>query len=125
MTSSDKKSASSRDSEARAVDEAEATADAAMLSNLLERATTTEALLHQIDGPSLTSYVAEESSYVGRNLPISAGGDLEVPIQIAVPGSMVHYEVELNSHDIMFEITAEREEGVTIVKVWAICVAYN
>ena len=106
-----------RDSEARAVDEAEATADAAMVSHLLERAPTIEALLQQIDGPSLTSYTAEESTYVGRSLPIAAGGDLEVPIQIATAGSMVHYEVEIKSRDIMFEITAEREEGVTIVKV--------
>ncbi|GAX12390.1 hypothetical protein FisN_2Hh221 [Fistulifera solaris] len=104
------------ESEARAVDEAEATADAAMVSNLLQKAPTIEALLQQIDGPSLTSYKAEESSYVGHNLPITAGGDLEVPIQIAIAGSMVHYEVELKSHDVVFEIIAEREEGVTVVK---------
>jgi hypothetical protein len=107
------------ESEARAVDEAEATADAAMVSNLLQKAPTIDALLQQIDGPSLTSYRAEASTYVGHNLPITAGGDLEVPIQIAIAGSMVHYEVELKSHDVVFEIIAEREEGVTIVKVGA------
>ena len=119
MALPEKKMNENRDSEARAVDEAEATADAAMVPNLLKRAPTIEALLQQIDGPSLTSYTAEESTYVGRSLPIAAGGDLEVPIQVSVAGSMVHYEVELKSHDIMFEITAEREEGVTIVKVRA------
>lgn len=122
MAPSDKKIDENKESEARAVDEAEATADAAMLSNLLQRAPTTEALLSQIDGPSLTSYTAEESTYVGRSLPIVAGGDLEVPIQVPIAGSMVHYEVELKSHDIMFEITAEREEGVTVVKVRTDCV---
>ncbi len=104
--------------EAKAVAEATATADAAFIpSPSLLNATTSAPLLKQVDGPSLQSYEGKESVYVGRSVPVAAGGILKVPIQVTTPGSVVEYAVENKSHDFAFGITAEREEGVTIVKV--------
>jgi hypothetical protein len=79
--------------------------------------------LQQVDGPSLADYFDEnsaagkESVYVGRSVPIAAGGSLTIPIQVSSPGSVVEYSVENKQYDFGFGITAEREEGVTIVKV--------
>lgn len=104
--------------EAKAVAEATATADAAFTpSPSLMNASTAHALLKQVDGPSLEKYEGKESVYVGRSVPITAGGSLAVPIQVTTPGSVVEYAVENKQYDIGFGITAEREEGVTIVKV--------
>jgi len=104
--------------EAKAVAEATATADAAFTpSASLLNAPTAAPLLKQVDGLSLKAYEGKESVYVGRSVPVSAGGTLKVPIQVTTPGSVVEYAVENKSHDFAFGITAEREEGVTIVKV--------
>lgn len=103
--------------EAKAVAEATATADAAFIpSPSLLNAATPAPLLKQVDGPSLQSYEGKESVYVGRSVPVAAGGVLKVPIQVTTPGSVVEYAVENKSHDFAFGITAEREEGVTVVK---------
>lgn len=110
--------------EAQAVAEATASADAAYTpSPSLLNASTAEPLLQQVDGPSLAEYFDEDSAagkesvYVGRAVPIGAGGSLTIPIQINSPGSVVEYSVENKQYDFGFGITAEREEGVTIVKV--------
>lgn len=104
--------------EAQAVDKAKATVDASFKpSASILNAPSADALLQQVDGPSLESYDSKESIYVGRSLPVPAGGNLSVPIQITTPGSIVEYEVEVKEYDINFCITAERDEGVTIVKV--------
>ena len=104
--------------EDKAVDEAKATADAAFRPspNVLNAQSAT-ALLAQVDGPSLKTYEGKESVYVGRSIPIKAGGNLKVPIQVSCPGSVVEYAVELGTHDLGFGITAERDEGITLVKV--------
>eukprot|EP00536_Pseudo-nitzschia_multiseries_P012831 jgi/Psemu1/244877/estExt_Genewise1.C_5110005 len=74
-------------------------------------------ILRQVDGISdLTDYEEKESVYVGRSVPISAGGSLEIPIQVGTPGSVVEYAVENKQYDFGFSITAERDESVTIVK---------
>ena len=104
--------------EAKAVAEATATADAAFTpSPSLLNATTPAPLLKQVDGPSLENYEAKESVYVGRSVPLAAGGTLKVPISVTTPGSVVEYAVENKMYDFGFGITAEREEGVTLVKV--------
>jgi hypothetical protein len=104
--------------EARALAEATASADAAFVpSASLWNATTPTPLLEQVDGPSLSKYHGKESIYVGRSVPLSAGKTLKVPIQVSSPGSVVEYSVENKSLDVGFGITAEREQGVTIVKV--------
>jgi hypothetical protein len=103
--------------EAQAVDQAKISADAAFRPpTSVWNATSPEALLQSVDGPNLHSYEAKASTYVGRSVPVAAGGNLVVPIQVSTPGSVVEYAVELQAHDVSFEITAEREEGVTVVK---------
>lgn len=104
--------------EAKAVAEAAATADAAFTpSPSLMNAKTPEPLLKQVDGPSMDRYEGKESVYVGRSVPLSAGGFLTIPIHVSTPGSVVEYAVENKQYDFGFSITAEREEGVTVVKV--------
>lgn len=110
--------------EAKAVAEATASADAAYTpSASLMNAVSAEPLLQQVDGPSLADYydpnspAGKESIYVGRSVPIAAGGSLTIPIQVSSPGSVVEYSVENKQYDFGFGITAEREEGLTIVKV--------
>ena len=76
------------------------------------------AIMRQVDGlKDLTDYEEKESVYVGRSVPISAGGSLEIPIQVATPGSVVEYAVENKQYDFAFSITAERDESITVVKV--------
>jgi len=104
--------------EAKAVDKAKANADAAFRPppSVLNAQSAT-VLLQQVDGPSLKTYKDTESVYVGRSVPVAAGGHLNVPINVSTPGSVVEYAVELKGYDISFGIKAEREEGVTVVKV--------
>jgi hypothetical protein len=73
--------------------------------------------MSQVDGPSLSSYEGKESVYVGRSVPVAAGGKLSVPIQVTAPGSIVEYYIEIKAYDLSVAITAEREEGITTVKV--------
>lgn len=108
--------------EAKALAEATATADAAFVPmTSLWNAMTPQPLLSQVDGPSLAKYHGKESVYVGRSVPVGAGKSLRVPIQVSTPGSVVEYSVENKSLDIGFGITAEREQGITIVKVRTCC----
>ena len=104
--------------EARAVDKAKETADAAFRpSPSILNARSAAVLLQQVDGPPLHESDGKESVYVGRSIPVAAGDTLTVPSQVSTPGSVVEYAVELKSHDISFGIVAEREEGITIVRV--------
>lgn len=104
--------------EAKAVAEATATADDSFMpSPSLLNASSPQALLQQVDGPSLSGYEAKESVYVGKSVPIALRGKMEVPIHVTAPGSIVEYSIESKGYDINFSIVAEREEGVTIVKV--------
>lgn len=104
--------------EAKAVDRAKASADAAFRpSPSILNAQSAAVLLQQVDGPSLKTYEGTESVYVGRAVPLAAGSKLNIPINVSTPGSVVEYAVELMAYDVEFSITAEREEGITIVKV--------
>jgi len=108
--------------EARAVAEATASADRSFTpSPTLLNSNSPTALLEQVDGTSLLNYSETESVYVGSSVPISAGGSLTVPIQVNTPGSIVEYAAENKNHDIGFGITAEREEGITIVQEMSRC----
>lgn len=98
--------------------EATATADDSFVpSPSLLNASSAKALLQQVDGPSLKDYEGKESVYVGRSVPVAVRSKVTVPIHVTAPGSVVEYAVESKGYDISFGITAEREEGVTIVKV--------
>jgi hypothetical protein len=111
--------------EAKAVDKAKASADAAFRpAPSVLNAQSAQVLLAQVDGPSLQTYEGTESIYVGRAVPIAAGGKLNIPINVSTPGSVVAYAVELKAYDINFSITAEREEGVTVVKVRCLAVGW-
>jgi hypothetical protein len=104
--------------EAKAVAEATANADDSLTpSPSLLNASSPQALLQQVDGPSLSGYEAKESVYVGKSVPIALRGKMEVPIHVTAPGSIVEYSIESKGYDISFSIVAEREEGITIVKV--------
>mmetsp|Transcript_31750 Transcript_31750/g.46832 ORF Transcript_31750/g.46832 Transcript_31750/m.46832 type:complete len:272 (+) Transcript_31750:236-1051(+) len=103
--------------EAKAVEEATATADESFTpSPSLLNASSPEALLQQVDGPSLKGYEAKESVYVGKNVPVAVRSKLQFPIHVTAPGSIVEYKVESKGYDIGFSIIAEREEGITVVK---------
>jgi len=104
--------------EAKAVAEATATADAQYVPSVsLMNSNDPLAILGQVDGLSdLSDYEEKESVYVGKSVPITAGGSLEIPIQVATPGSVVEYAVENKQYDFGFSITAERDDSVTLVK---------
>lgn len=103
--------------EAKAVEKATATADESFTpSPALMNASSPEALLQQVDGPSLKGYEAKESVYVGKSIPVAVRAKVEFPIHVSAPGSVVEYLVESKGYDIAFSIIAEREEGVTVVK---------
>lgn len=105
------------DLEARAVAEATASADESYVpSPSLLNANTAEPLLKQVDGADLNEFERKDSVYSGRSVPIALRAKLEVPIHVTAPGSVVEYAVDTQKYDIGFGITAEREEGVTIVK---------
>ena len=107
--------------EAAAVDKAKAQADAQFLPSA-SALSSTRLLLQAVDGPDLHSYTETESVYVGRVVPVQAGALVEIPITVAAPGSMVEYAMEVAAHDVEWSITAEREEGITVVKVgWMDC----
>jgi hypothetical protein len=104
--------------EAKAVAEATATADESFTpSPSLLNASSPQALLQQVDGPSLSGYEAKESVYVGKSVPIALRAKMDVPIHVTAPGSIVEYAIESKGYDINFAVVAEREEGITIVKV--------
>lgn len=104
--------------EAKAVAEATAEADSKYVPSVsLMNSSDPLAIVRQVDGLSdLSDYEEKESIYVGRSVPISAGGSLEIPLQVATPGSVVAYAVENKQYDFGFSITAERDNSVTIVK---------
>ena len=114
-----------KEEEAAAIDRATAGADASFRPPpSVLNAPSASALLTRVDGPSLRDYKSSESVYVGRSVPVAAGGLLSIPIGVSAPGSVVECAVELRSHDVRFEIRAEREEGVTVVKVRLFCVLF-
>jgi len=49
-------------------------------------------------------------------VPVAAGSHLKIPIQVSNPGSVVEYFVDIKTNDLIVGISAEREEGTTIVR---------
>ena len=118
MTEASKEPPKMKALEAKAVDKAKATADAAFKPSMsVLNAKTADSLISLVDGPQIGTYDAKESVYVGRSVPLGAGKSLTVPIQVSVPGSVVDYSIEISNYDVGLAIDAERDEGVTIVKV--------
>uniref|UniRef100_A0A7S4SWC0 GOLD domain-containing protein n=1 Tax=Ditylum brightwellii TaxID=49249 RepID=A0A7S4SWC0_9STRA len=103
--------------EAVAIAKATASADASYVpSPSLLQSPSPHPLIAQVDGPSLETYAGTESVYMARAVPVPLRGKLDVPIHITTGGSVVEYTIETADYDISFGITAEREEGITIVK---------
>ncbi len=106
--------------EERAVSEATASADATFSpSPSALSSNSSEGLLSQVDGPSLLEYQVVPNIYTARSVPVAIRGTLTVPIHVIAGGSVVEYTLECENNDIGFGITAEREEGVTVVTVSA------
>lgn len=102
--------------EAKAIAEATASADESYVPTpSLLNAATAAPLLKQVDGPTVKGYTGKESTYAAKKVPVPLRGRLDVPIHISSGGSVVSYEISTVDYDISFGITAEREEGVTVV----------
>jgi hypothetical protein len=79
-------------------------------------------LIRSVDGISLKTYNPEPSRFSAKDVVIPLRGSLDVPIHVTASGSVVDYKVESKDFDIGFGVKAEREEGVTVVKV-CICLS--
>lgn len=74
-------------------------------------------LIRSVDGISLKRYNPDPSVFCAKDVIVPLRGTLNVPIHVTTSGSIVDYTVDCAGYDIGFGITAEREEGVTVVKV--------
>jgi len=104
--------------EARAISQAIQSADAAYVpSPSLLASDDPSALLNQVDGPSLVSFdMVTPSVYQAKSVPVALRSRFDVPIHVIAGGSIVEYVISTDTHDIAFGVTADREEGTTIVK---------
>ena len=104
--------------EEKAIAEATATADASYTpsASLLSNASPYP-LLQSVDGVSLQKHSKKPGIFTARGVPIPLRGKLNIPIHVTNGGSVVEYTVKSEDYDIGFGITAEREEGVTVVSV--------
>ena len=105
--------------EARAISQAMQSADAAYVpSPSTLSSDDPNLLLRQVDGPSLSTNVdvASPSIYQAKSVPIALRSRFVVPIHVTSGGSIVEYVLSTECHDVAFGVTAEREEGMTIVK---------
>jgi hypothetical protein len=74
-------------------------------------------LIRSVDGISLKRYNPDPSRFSAKDVIVPLRGQLNIPIHVVTSGSVVDYTVESKGFDIGFGIEAEREEGVTVVKV--------
>lgn len=74
-------------------------------------------LIRSVDGISLKKYNAEPSVFSAKDVIVPLRGKFSVPVHVTSSGSIVDYTVESTNFDVGFGIVAEREEGVTVVKV--------
>ena len=82
-------------------------------------------LIRSVDGIALKTYNTEPSRFSAKDVVIPLRGNLNVPIHVTTSGSIVDYTVECKDFDVGFGVIAEREEGVTVVKVCVeVCILY-
>lgn len=99
------------------VTQAQATADAAFRPPpSILNASDPQILMQAVDGPSLVDYEGKESVYVGRSVPVAAGAQLSIPMDVKTPGSVVEYSLQVHQMDIGLRIVAIREEGEAVVR---------
>jgi len=72
-------------------------------------------LLTQVDGPKIDPDATKPSVYQASQT-VALRAKHSVPIHVTAGGSVVDFEISTDDYDIGFGVTAEREEGVTIVK---------
>ena len=83
-------------------------------------------LIRSVDGIALKTYNTEPSRFSAKDVVIPLRGNLNVPIHVTTSGSIVDYTVECKDFDVGFGVIAEREEGVTVVKVCVeVCMLYS
>lgn len=106
------------DSDVEAVALATKTADENYLpSQSLMSSSSPYPLIRSVDGISLKRYNPSPSRFSAKDVIVPLRGELNIPIHVVTSGSIVDYSVQSKDFDIGFGIEAEREEGVTIVKV--------
>ncbi|EJK65537.1 hypothetical protein THAOC_13592 [Thalassiosira oceanica] len=114
----DEEAASAAALEEKAIAQAMQSADSSYVpSPSLLASEDPEPLLTQVDGPLLSTYEASKPSvYQAKAVPVALRSKFDVPIHITAGGSVVEFEIFTDKYDIAFGVTAEREEGVTIVR---------
>jgi len=85
-------------------------------SDKLLNAASAEAIMEQVDGPSLTNYDNKEATFVGKRVVVKPGGKIEVPINVTAPGSVVQYTVESKGYDIALCVKSTKEGTTNIVR---------
>jgi hypothetical protein len=106
------------DSESEAIAMATKAADESYVpSQSLMSSSSPYPLIRSVDGISLKKYNPDPSRFSAKDVIVPLRGKLNVPIHVTVSGSIVDYTVESKDFDIGFGVVAEREEGVTVVKV--------
>ncbi len=98
--------------EARAIAQAMQSADESYVpSPSLLASDDPEALLSQVDGPSLATLYSKPVVYQARSVPVALRAKLDIPIHVTAGGSVIECEFMTEDYDIAFGVTAEREEG--------------
>lgn len=106
------------ESEMKAIAEATAAADANYVpSQTLLSSNSPYPLIRSVDGLSLKRFNPNPSKFCAKDVIIPLRGKLNVPVHVTTSGSIVDYIIKSKDFDIGFGVTAEREEGITVVKV--------
>lgn len=105
------------ESELKAIAEATASADANYVpSQTLLSSNSPYPLMRSVDGLSLKRFNPNPSKFSAKDVIIPLRGKLNVPVHVTTSGSIVDYIIKSKDFDIGFGVTAEREEGITVVK---------
>lgn len=74
-------------------------------------------LLDQVTGSSLKDYTGKEGVFSGRNIAVSAGSSLSVPVRVSTPGTFVEFVIKNKGYEFGFGITAFLDDNNAIVVV--------
>lgn len=104
--------------ELKAISEATASADASYVpSQSLLSSNSPYPLIRNVDGLSLRRFNPNPSKFFAKDVIIPLRGKLNVPVHVTTSGSIVDYTLKSKDFDIGFGVSAEREDGITVVKV--------
>lgn len=103
--------------ELKAISEATASADASYApSQSLLSSNSPYPLIRNVDGLSLRRFNPHPSKFFAKDVIIPLRGKLNVPVHVTTSGSIVDYTIQSKDFDIGFGVSAEREDGITVVK---------